>query len=67
MSLYHNDELMKNSILEAIAVRSIFGINEVRRVYEIFKSYDLLIKACEFAQLTGYANLECACILVKSD
>jgi hypothetical protein len=67
MSLYHNDELMKNSILEAIAAHSIFGINEVCRVYEIFKSYDLLVKACEFAQKTSYTNLETACILVKSD
>jgi hypothetical protein len=57
---------MKDAILEAIAVNSIFGIDEVHRVYEIFKSYDLLVAACEFAQRTGYANLECACILAKS-
>ena len=57
---------MKNDILEAIAVNSIFGIDEVYRVYEIFKSYDLLVLACEFAQKTGHANLETACVLVKS-
>lgn len=57
---------MKNDILEAISVNSIFGVDEVRRVYEIFKSYDLLVSACEFAQKTGHANLETACILVKS-
>ena len=57
---------MKNDILEAIAVNSVFGIDEVQRVYEIFKSYDLLVAACEFAQRTGCANLEVACILVKA-
>ena len=57
---------MKNDILEAIAINSTFGIDEVHRVYEIFKSYDLLVSACEFAQKTGHANLETACILVKS-
>lgn len=56
---------MKNDILEAIAVNSVFGIDEVHRVFEIFKSYDLLVAACEFAQRKGYANLETACILVK--
>jgi hypothetical protein len=57
---------MKNDILEAIAKNSVFGTDEVFRVYEIFKSYDLLVLACEFAQRTGYSNLETACILVKS-
>jgi hypothetical protein len=60
------ESLMKNDILEAIAVNSIFGTDEVHRVFEIFKSYDLLVAACEFAQRTGHANLETACILVKS-
>lgn len=57
---------MKNDILEAIAINSIFGTNEVHRIFEIFKSYDLLVAACDFAQITGRADLECACILVKS-
>ena len=57
---------MKNDILEAISINSAFGIDEVNRVFEIFKSYDLLVAACEFAQITGYANLETACILVKA-
>lgn len=58
--------MMKDDILLTIAVNSIFGLDEVRRVFEIFKSYDLLVMGCEFAQRTGYANLETACILVKS-
>jgi hypothetical protein len=58
---------MKDAILEAIAVNSIFGIDEVYRVYDIFKSYDLLVKGYEFAQKTGYQNLECACILAKGE
>ena len=57
---------MKNDILEAIAKNSVFGTDEVHRVYEIFKSYDLIVAACEFAQRTGYSNLETACNLVKS-
>ncbi len=52
---------MKNDILEAIAVNSIFGTDEVHRVFEIFKSYDLLVGACDFAQIEGYADLEIAC------
>lgn len=58
---------MKNDILEVIATHSPFGIDEVHRVFDIFKSYDLLVKACEFAQKTGYLNLETACMLVKSE
>lgn len=58
---------MKNDILEAIAVNSIFGTDEVHRVFEIFKSYDLLVAACEFAQSTGCVNLENACALVYKE
>ena len=54
---------MKDAILEAIAINSIFGIEEINRVFDIFGSYDLIVKACEFAQLSGYFNPECACIL----
>jgi len=50
--------MMKDDILLTIAVNSIFGLDEVRRVFEIFKSYDLLVMGCEFAQRTGYANLK---------
>ena len=57
---------MKNDILEVIATHSPFGIDEVHRVFNIFKSYDLLVKACEFSQKTGYLNLETACMLVGS-
>jgi len=58
--------IMKNDILEAIAKNSAFGTDEVYRVYEIFKSYDLLVLACEFAAAHCYSNLETACIFVKS-
>ena len=54
------------AIIEAIAVNSPFGTDEVKRCYDIFKSFDLLIKGCDFAVKTGYANLECSCILVKA-
>ena len=60
------DSPMKNDILDAIAVNSIFGTDEVHRVYEIFKSYDLLVAGCEFARRTGFANLESACIFAKA-
>lgn len=55
-----------NDILESISANSTFGIDEVYRVYETFKSYDLLVAACEFAQKTGCANLEAACTLLQS-
>lgn len=58
---------MKKEIIEAIAKNSAFGTDEVYRVYEIFKSYDLLVAACEFAAAHGYSNLETACIFVKSN
>lgn len=57
---------MKNNILEAIAKTSVFGTDEVHRVYEIFKSYDLIVLGCDYAIKNGYSNLETACILVKS-
>ncbi len=54
------------AVIEAIAIHSPFGTNEVKRCYDIFKSFDLIIRSCDFAAKTGYSNLECACILVKA-
>ena len=56
---------MKFDILEAIAINSIFGIDEVYRCYEIFKSYDLLVFGCEFSARHGSINLEAACIKIS--
>jgi hypothetical protein len=58
---------MHEAILEAIAVNSVFGIDEVKRVYDLFKSYDIIARGCELAQRMGYANLECACILASAN
>jgi hypothetical protein len=57
---------MKEAVIETIAKNSVFSPEEITRAFDIFKSYDLIIKACEFAQVTGYANLEWACASVKS-
>jgi len=57
---------MKEEILETIAVNSIFGMGEVSRVYDIFKSFDLLVAGCQWCQTHGTSNLELACILVKA-
>jgi len=54
---------MKNDILRAISANSIFGTDEVHRVFEIFKSYDIIVAGCEFARKMGIASLETACIL----
>lgn len=56
---------MKDSILMSIALNSPFGIDEVFRCYENFKSYDLLISACLLAEREGIALLEIACLRTK--
>ena len=57
---------MVNAILEAIAVNSVFSLDEVKRVYEIYKSFDLLVKACVYSQKHGSINLERACSAICS-
>jgi hypothetical protein len=59
-------EAIEMEIIETIAENSIFGTDEVKRCYDIFKSFDLIIKGWEYAEKTGYHNLECACILAKA-
>ena len=59
-----NLDKIEEDILEAIAVNSIFGFNEIYKNYNLFKSYDLLVSACALCSKIGYSNLEIACILV---
>ena len=52
---------MEIAIIEAIAVNSAFGTDEVKEAYDLYKSYDLIVSACEFARVMGYSNLVTAC------
>ena len=52
---------METAILEAIAVNSAFGIDEVKEAYDLYKSYDLIVSACEFARVMEYSKLAYAC------
>jgi hypothetical protein len=58
-------ESMKDAILKAIAEHSIFSEQEVERVFEIYRSYDLIVSACDFCAFGGFTNLEYACGLVR--
>jgi hypothetical protein len=57
---------IEKEILEIIACNSVFAYEEVSRVYDIFKSFDLLVAGVAYCQRTGIANLEIACIFEKS-
>jgi hypothetical protein len=57
---------MKEELLEVIAIHSVFGLDEVSKVYDIFQSYDLLISAAAYCQRTGMYNLEVVCIFEKA-
>lgn len=56
---------LKPDVIYAIAVNSPFDEKEVKRVYDIFNSFDLMIEAIKWCAEKGYNNLETACILVK--
>lgn len=55
---------VQKDLIEMIAVNSAFEAYEVGRVYDIFKSFDLLVLGCEYAQSAGMADLEAACLAV---
>lgn len=59
------NKTMIGELIDTIASNTSFGIVEVARVYNIFKSFDLLIQGCEFCQRTGSRNLEIACVLAR--
>lgn len=54
---------MIEAIIETIAIYSIFSPDEIKKVYDQFKSFDLIIRACAWCSITGTGNLEVACIL----
>ncbi len=60
------DEKINEDIFEAIAINTPFSAEDVRQAYDEFGSYDLLVRACDFAMLHGLVDLRFACVAVKA-
>jgi hypothetical protein len=56
---------MDEEIIDIIATHSPFSPEDVKNAYDVFKSYDLILRAIPLCQELGIVNLQVGCRLCK--